>query len=123
ERATDVRWRIELLGGLRATQGERVVARFSTQRTGALLAYMAYYLDRSHPREVLIDLLWPERAPRAGRQSLSQALSSLRRQFEPPGVPAGALLMADRASVRLNPDAVTTDAAEFEAALASAEQA
>jgi DNA-binding SARP family transcriptional activator len=54
---------------------------------------------------------------------LRQALSSLRGQLEPPGVPAGSVLFADRHTVRLNPDAVTTDVAAFEAALAAARQA
>ena len=129
-----MRWRIELFGGLRALQGERVITRFQTQKTGALLAYLAYHLPRpllskegsrggySHPREVLFELLWPECNPKAGRNSLSVALSSLRHQLEPPGVPAGAVIIADRLSVRLNPTAVTTDVAEFETALQSAQQ-
>src|SRR5688572_13139331 len=106
-----VQWRIDLLGGLRARSGERVLARFSTQKVGLLLAYLAYFLDRPHPRDALIDLLWPEAAPRDGRNSLSVSLSSLRHQLEAPGTPAGAVILADRASVRLNPEAVTTDVA------------
>src|SRR5438105_4651494 len=79
-------WRIEMLGGLRATQGEQVVARFQTRKTGALLAYLAYHGHRPHPREELIELLWPECDPRAGHDRLKTALSSLRRQLEPPDV-------------------------------------
>src|SRR5438552_1993115 len=116
-------WRIEMLGWLRAAQRERVVSRFRTQKTGALLAYLAYHLDRSHPRETLIELLWPEMAPPAGRNNLSKALTSLRHQLEPPGVPTGAVLVTDSASVRLNPTAVTTDVAAFEAALQVASRA
>ena len=37
-------WRIDLFGGLSATHGERVVTRFRTQKTAALLAYLAYHL-------------------------------------------------------------------------------
>jgi hypothetical protein len=37
----DTRWRIELLGWLRATQRERVVTCFRARRTRALLAYVA----------------------------------------------------------------------------------
>src|SRR6266849_7276117 len=98
----DTRWRIELLGRLRATQGDHVVTRFRARRTGALLAYLAYYTDRPHPREVLIELLWPETEPHSGRSSLSRELTSLRRQLEPPGVSAGAVIVADRGSVQLN---------------------
>ncbi len=56
----DALWRIGLLGGLSAEQGARVVTRFRTQKVGALLAYLAYHHQRSHPREVLTDLLWPD---------------------------------------------------------------
>src|SRR6266851_1292118 len=113
----DALWQIELLGWLRATRDDRVVTRFQTHKTGALLAYLAYHCQRSHPREVLIELLWPENDPRAGRNKLSLALSSLRHQLEPPGVPPGTVILTTRASVQLNPAAITTDVAQFEAAL------
>src|SRR5205823_1533455 len=38
-----------------------------------------------------------------------------------PGIPAGAVLIADRSSVRLNPDAFTTDVEAFERFLHEAE--
>lgn len=109
--------RIELFGGLRVEQGERSITRFQTQKTATLLAFLAFHLHKnSHPRELLIELLWPEVEPRTGRHRLSMSLSSLRRQLEPPGIPSGAVLQADRFHVRLNPEAVVTDVAEFEAA-------
>ena len=58
----DQPWQMDLFGWLRATQGDRVVSRFRTQRAGSLLAYLAYHRDRSHPREALIERLWPESA-------------------------------------------------------------
>jgi predicted ATPase len=113
----DVRCRIELLGGLRVVQGERVVTRFQTQKTASLLAYLAYHLRQNHPREVLIEMLWPETEPGVGRHRLSMALSSLRHQLEPPGAPGGTVLQADRFHIRLNPAAISTDVAEFEESL------
>ena len=59
----DARCRIELLGRLRVTQGEREITRLRTQKTGALLGYIAYHLERTHPREVLMELPWPGAAP------------------------------------------------------------
>ena len=65
-------WQIELLGWLRVVSGggapagdqpPRVISRFQTQKTGSLLAYLAYHCHRSHPREALIELLWPEELP------------------------------------------------------------
>src|SRR5437660_1745140 len=121
------RSKVELLGGLRVEQGAeaapRIITRFRTQKTAALLAYLAYQRERAHPREHLIDLLWPEADVLSGRKSLSMALSSLRHQLEPPGVPHGAILRADRHAVQLNPEAVSTDVAEFETALQRATQA
>ena len=54
-----------------------------------LLAYLAYHSHRSHPREELIEFLWPESDPRAGSVSFRTALASLRRQLEPPDIPPG----------------------------------
>src|SRR5262245_60445395 len=107
----DEQWRISLFGGLSAARGDQAITRFKSQKIGALLAYLAFYRGVSHPREVLLGLLWPESPPTAGRNSLSVALSSLRHQLEPPGTPAGAVLKADRATVGINPAGVTTDVA------------
>jgi predicted ATPase/DNA-binding SARP family transcriptional activator len=116
-------WRIELLGGLRAVQPDRVVTRFRSRKTGALLAYLAFYCHRAHAREHLIETLWPEAELDWARDRLRVGLSSLRRQLEPPGVTSGGVLVASRLAVQLNPAAVTTDVAHFEAALQSAAQA
>src|SRR5262245_3233453 len=85
------RCRIQLFGGLRVLQGEQEITHFRTQKTASLLAYLAYFLPRSHPREVLIELFWPDGGVETSRHSLSVALSSLRQQLEPPGIPDGAV--------------------------------
>lgn len=111
----DARWHIILLGGLRAEQGNGThrLERFRTQKTAALFAYLAAYPNRSHSREELIERFWPDASAEEGRTSLRTALSSLRRQLEPPGTPANSVLATDRFQVRLNPDAVSTDTARF----------
>jgi DNA-binding SARP family transcriptional activator len=113
-------WQIRLLGDLRAHRGGQVIAHFRTHKTGSLLGYLACYPHRPHPREVLIDLLWPAADPAAGRGSLSVALSSLRQQLEPPGTTRGAVLIAERSFIQLGPAAVDTDVAAFERCLRSA---
>lgn len=112
-------WRIELLGGLKATRGEQVVERFRTRRAGTLLAYLAYH-GGAHARELLMEILWPEGDPTSSRVSLRTILSTLRRQLEPPGVQAGIVVQASREVIRLNPAAYVTDVAEFEAAIQAA---
>src|SRR5687767_4108277 len=95
-------WQIELLGGLRAQRHGNLVTRFQTRKAGALLAYLAYYRQRSHPRDLLLEILWPEEELDTARQKLRMALSSLRRQLEPPGTPAGSVIVADRTFVQLH---------------------
>jgi DNA-binding SARP family transcriptional activator len=116
-------WRIELLGGLRVRRGEQLVSHFRTRKMADLLAYLAYFRQRRHPREVLIELLWPEAQPDAARHNLSMALSSLRQLLETPGPAHGAALVVNHHSVGLSSVAVTTDVAEFEAALKAAARA
>ena len=112
-------YRVEMLGRLQVRQdGRAVIPRFATQKTAALLAYLAYHRSGTHPREVLGEMLWPGSNRAAARDRLSTALSSLRHQLEPPGGPlAGSVIRADRFSVGLNPQAIRTDVAEFEAAI------
>src|SRR5579871_365748 len=107
----------QLLGLLTVTQDGEQRTRFRTQKTASLLGYLACFLHRSHPREELIDLFWPNADLGAGRSSLRTALASLRRQLEPPGVVEGTVLMADRLSVRLQSESVSTDVDAFERTL------
>ena len=113
-------WRIEMFGGMRAQSGDLTLTRFRTQKTALLLARLAFFPRRTHPREELADALWPDADRDAGRNNLKQSLAILRRLLEPPGTPASGVLIADRAGVRLNPAAITTDVADFEAALRDA---
>jgi predicted ATPase/DNA-binding SARP family transcriptional activator len=112
-------WRIELLGRLRLAQGERVVTQFLTQKVGALLAYLSYYRHQSHPRDMLIELLWPEIDPDVGRHNLRSLLHLLRRQMEAAGSDSDSLLTVGRSAVQLHP-AVSIDVAEFAAAIEAA---
>src|SRR5438874_2731591 len=98
-------WRIQLLGELRATLGANTISRFQTRKAGALLAFLAFFPQRPASRDELSEHLWPYEAPEVSRNRLRVALSSLRRQMEPPGVPSGAVLAADRTSVQMRPAA------------------
>ena len=106
-------WRFELLGQLRASSGDLVITQFGSRKVAALLARLALYPKRAQGREELIDLLWPDAELDTGRNRLRQTLFALRRLLEPPGT--AQVLIVDRSSVRLNPDAFSCDVAEFEA--------
>ncbi len=116
-------WRIELLGGLRVRQGDRVVERFRTQKAGALLAYLAYHAPRLHSRELLVDLFWPEMEPEAARHNLRQTLTNLRHDLALPESSEADLVVTDRLSIQLRPGAFTTDVADLETALQEAQRA
>jgi len=113
--ATPVTWQLELLGGLRATRGRRVLTRFPTRKTGHVLAMLSLHPERPRTRDAVIDAFWPDSAPAAGRNSLSRALSALRRLLEPADAP-GSVLVSDRHHVGLATGAVETDVARLRAA-------
>ena len=109
---------IEFLGHFTLRVGGVTTTRFHTHKVAALLARLAYQKNRQFGREELIDLLWPDSDLRAGRVSLRSALTSLRRQLEPPGSPP--VLIADYTHICLHPDAFSTDCAAFESGIAAA---
>ncbi|MCI0474981.1 MAG: tetratricopeptide repeat protein, partial [Anaerolineales bacterium] len=66
------------LGAFHVTFDGQAVARFGTDKTRALLAYLALESERAHRREMLAAMLWPDQADAAARHSLRQALLRLR---------------------------------------------
>jgi predicted ATPase/DNA-binding SARP family transcriptional activator len=102
-------WQLRLFGDLEARQDTNAVEKFRTQKTAALLALLALCGSRS--REEVCVLLWPDAAPEAARNSLSAALSSLRREL------GDAVLQADRYTIALTPGSVSTDVIAFDTAL------
>src|SRR5687768_16592392 len=69
---------LALLGPLQLTLDARPVAGFAYDKVRALLVYLVVEADRPHRRDTLAELLWPEQPQRAARDSLRQALASLR---------------------------------------------
>ena len=106
--------RVTMLGRLAVISSGVTTARFRSRRVASLIAYLAYYPNLAHARELLAEQFWPDASHEAGRMSLRVALNSLRKILEPPSVRPGSILEADRVSVRLNPRAGTTDVSEFE---------
>ena len=86
-------WTVTLFGGPRATRGAEAVERFRSHNIAALMAYLCLF-PRSHSREELAEMLWPDADLEAGRTNLRTAIASLRRQLELPGDLAGSVLTA-----------------------------
>ena len=101
--------RIEMLGGFRVCCGERITSRFQSQKTGALLAYLAFYAQTPHPREALVDLLWPEADPESGLSRLKNLLWLLKQELDS----ETPLFLATRAHIQLDPQACSTDVGEL----------
>lgn len=113
-------WRIQMFGPLRLAGESGVVTRFRTRRVALLLAQLGLFRNREHYRDEVGDRLWPEVEDAVLRRNLRQALSSLRHVLEPPPVRFGSVLQVEQDRLRLNPDLVSTDVAEFEEAVANA---
>lgn len=73
---------ILLLGGLQIRQNGAPVVSFMSSKVPALLAYLAV-TGRPHQRDALAGLLWGEMPDAAAANNLRQALSNLRKLFEP----------------------------------------
>jgi len=109
--------RVEVFGGLRLIVGEQVITRFRTEKTALLLAYLATHLHQSHPREVLIDLLWPDSGTESGRTSLRVSLSALRKLLQDRGVAPESVFYTDNFGIGLRTSAVATDLQMMERSL------
>jgi DNA-binding SARP family transcriptional activator len=108
---------VEMLGRLRVLGGGAVVAQFTPQQTGALLALLALNLHRPCSRETLIETIWPNADAEQGRVSLRQSLYKLRQQLEPSPLPEGGPFLRNREEIQLNPAAISTDVLTFESLL------
>ena len=110
---TPLRWYLRLLGGATLEGGPgSELRRWPSRAALLLLARLALWPRRAHPREELVELLWPGVAADVGRNRLRQVLSTLRALLEPPGAPP--VLQADRHALRLLPGTLGCDAHDFE---------
>ena len=95
--------------------------RLPTRAATLLLARLAMAPQRQHPREELVDLLWPGVDNETGRNRLRQALSVLRSLLEAANAGEGAaatpMLHADRRAVWLAAGTVACDVVAFEQVL------
>lgn len=108
---------IRTFGGLAVYQSEGASPlRFATHTAEALLVYLAW-AGKPLGRDMLAELLWPERTQEQARTNLRVALYRLRAQVEP-------YLLVTRQSIDLNPSAaVHLDARQFDGYRAAGELA
>src|SRR3569623_421565 len=107
---------LRLLGGFEARLASGAPIELPGQKDRALLAILAMAAGTGQSRDRLTGLLWSECGDQQARDSLKQSLTRLRR-----GLGAAAhLLVSDRSTVRLDPEGLAVDAAEFERLAAAA---
>lgn len=94
---------ITLLGRLHITLDGEAVTDFATDKSRALLVYLAVESEHPHRRDALAGLLWPDQPQRKARQNLRQALSYLRHAIGDQDDSAPFLLVS-REAVQFNPD-------------------
>src|SRR5947209_18678113 len=122
------RLEISLLGGFHASVDGSPVSGFDTDKTRALLVYIVVEASRTHSRETLAGLLWPELPEDAARRNLRNSLFKLRQALgdegaksahEEPPLQPGFLLVTPQ-TVQLDSAAdYRLDVAEFSSLIAA----
>jgi TolB-like protein/Tfp pilus assembly protein PilF len=108
--------RLKLLGSFEARRPSGPILEIAGKKNQALLAYIALRPGKYLPREKLADLLWSDRGEAQARNSLRQALVTLRRDLR--GIEPAPLLF-ERDTIAGDAAAISTDVAEFERLAAS----
>jgi predicted ATPase/DNA-binding SARP family transcriptional activator len=108
-----------VLGALQVTLADVEKAEFRSDRTRALLVYLAVEADRPHRREALAGLLWPDYPEETARHNLRQALLNLRQAIGD-AVAHPPYLLITRHEIQFNAASdFTLDVASFDAHLAA----
>lgn len=107
--AMEKRLDIRLIGAFSVTDPEGKSHALPGRKDRAVLAFVAAHRGRAIARERLVELIWPGAAEGAGRASLRQSISTIRKSLPQPAV-----LSVDRDTVSLNPDCADTDVGRLE---------
>ncbi len=111
---------IQLLGEFRLVSGERPVTTVDWPRLQSLLAYLVLHSTAPQSRTHLAFLLWPDSTEAQAHTNLRHLVYRLRHAL----LDADAFLHIEKQTLQWRPDAPwTLDVADFERAVAQAEQA
>jgi DNA-binding SARP family transcriptional activator/Flp pilus assembly protein TadD len=107
--------RLQLFGDFKLLDGANEEVKVPLRRARYLLAYLALKQTRTEDREVLIDLLWPDRFKEQAQASLRQVLFELRKLAPSPAP----ILVASRSEVALGAAVEECDVWAFDACAAA----
>ena len=113
---------LSLLGAFEAAAANQRITGFPTDKTRALLAYLALEANRPHQRLSLAGLFWPDMPDEAALNNLRKSLHRLHQTLDSL-IPAGSdeLFTVTRQTIQLNQSALTLDVATFQGLLAACE--
>jgi DNA-binding SARP family transcriptional activator len=114
---------IELFGRVSVRAGGRFVDQFATVHCKNLLLYFAMHPDFDHPRDRLVQALWPGANDGSARNRLSVTLYHLRHSLEELDPSLGQAFVSRRAAMRLDSQYVRIDLHEFRKVIAEARAA
>jgi DNA-binding SARP family transcriptional activator len=110
---TEASLSVYMLGSFRVIVNDRLVDSWPSGRGRSVLKYLLAHRARPAPRDVLMDLFWPEADPESARNSLNVAIHGLRQAFR--ALDEIAVVLFENGAYRLNPDlTIWLDVEEFE---------
>lgn len=92
--------RISLFGRFEAYFGDTPIDTLNARRVQELLCYLLIHRMRTHPREAIADLLWPEYPAERAKKCLRQTLWQLKSTLDP----FTRALLIDDEWIGINPD-------------------
>ena len=109
---------IHLLGSVRLEHDAVLLPALATHKATSLLGYLVMHAGRTHRRETLAELFWPDRPATSARRSLHTALWQIRHALKQGGLDPDEFLTGNGTFVEwpLN-DAIQIDVVDFEAAV------
>lgn len=111
-------------GKLRLQCGDKLVDSFPTRHVEELLGYLLLHPQTPHPREKLIDILWPYSVSDNDRGRFSTVLWRLRTLFDQLNMPADSYLRVTRDWISFSPqEPYNLDLQQFEGLLHKAQGA
>lgn len=113
--------RLSFLGSFTMELDGQPLTEFHSDKTRALLAYLACEAPRPQRRERLAGLLWPDKPEDLALHSLSQALHSISAVFQERSQPTPLLLTRQAVEFRL-PELANLDVLSFDQALSSVKE-
>jgi DNA-binding SARP family transcriptional activator/Tfp pilus assembly protein PilF len=106
----------DLLGNFEIKVNDCVISGLGTQKNRAILAYLMLEKPLEHPRGKVAALFWPDAPEQVALHNLRQALSVIRKAFEPCG--DGEVFSGGRESIGFQEGtSITTDVEYFESNL------